>query len=216
MDQPWWVNVALAAQAWATVAAVIVGGLWALRTYRLHRQAETAVDLQTKVQLYRHGTSMLAFVEVQLGNRGRVRIDASGQKPAYRDEDETVPCAGHLRIRPVAPGLAPGRGLHWFDGSTSAEADIEDDFLSSYETGGKVLFWLEPGECYRLGSTVLLEPGLYMGMATFIGSGPKEFWRQVFMVDARSPDQATAGSTGAVAAAGVPDTRSANPGAAPG
>lgn len=197
MSQPWWVDLAVAAQGWATVAAVVVGGLWALHTYRLRRQAETAVDLQAQVQLYRQGDRMLAFVEVRLTNRGQVRIDASANKPAYQDEDEIIPCAGHLRLRPVDPDATPGRGLHWFDGSTSADADVEDNFLSSYETGGAVLFWLEPGECYRLGSTVVLEPALYMAMATFIGSGPKEFWRQLFMVDARLPDQARPGSPAA-------------------
>lgn len=189
--EPWWVDLAVAAQGWATVVAVLVGGVWALYTYRLKRQAETALDLQVSVQLHAYGARVLAFVGVQLGNRGLVRVDATRSKPAYQDDDEIVPYAGHIRLRPLDPKQTTASALQWFDGSTDGSNDLNDSFLSSYETDGTLLFWLEPGECYRLGSTLVLDPALYMGMVTFVGNGPKEFWRQTFVIDARAVERRT-------------------------
>ena len=60
--QPWWVDVAVAAQGWATVAAAMVAGIWAVYTYRKRRQSETAIDLQVDVTLHPFGDRTLAFV----------------------------------------------------------------------------------------------------------------------------------------------------------
>ncbi len=94
--------------------------------------------------------------------------------------------AADLLIRRLPSALDVGKPVAWFENSADRSPrhdDIEVDLLEGYELSGCTDFWMEPGEVNHAGSAVVLEPGLYVAMVTFIGPAKGDFWRRIFVVD---------------------------------
>ncbi len=65
--------------------------------------------------------------------------------------------------------------------STDIVANLLDEY--EYETEGKEDFWMEPSESSHLCVGVILQPGVYLAMVTFVGDhSDDEFWRRLFIV----------------------------------
>jgi hypothetical protein len=50
---------------------------------------------------------------------------------------------------------------------------------------------MEPEEVYHFGKVVVLQPGLYIAKATFIGKHADDFWSRVAVVSIPSSDDPT-------------------------
>lgn len=99
--------------------------------------------------------------------------------------------------------------IRWFpDRNTKSplDTDIKVDLLSEYEydVEGKDDFYIEPSEGQPLSVGIILEPGVYLAMVTFVGPPPddSEFWRRQFIIqipeaDSRSPKAPGHGGHGA-------------------
>ncbi|MFA4917284.1 MAG: hypothetical protein WC560_11530 [Syntrophales bacterium] len=187
MDAPYWYYVADAVQNWVTTTALLIGGVWAVYRFWLRRENQTAIDLDVNCYTERYSDLHVVFVEVTVANRGSVAVTASTESPAYEDDVEVVRCSGHLRLRPIRCVPAGQGQIEWFPtggGRAPVEGDIEADLLSEYAVDGRPIFWMEPGETYKIGATLMLLPGQYMGMVTFVGNRePGEFWRQLFLLN---------------------------------
>ena len=195
MDTPYWYYVADSIQNLVTTIAILIGGAWAIYRFWLKREKETAINLNVNYLTEPYGDLHIVFVEVTIANCGSVSVRAKKESPAYKDDVEIVSSSGHLRLRPIKCNSATQEQILWFpNGAKLAplEDDIEADLLTEYAVDGRPRFWMEPGETYRIGATLLLPPGQYMGMATFIGDrGKEEFWRQVFLLIVPRRDNAT-------------------------
>lgn len=186
MDAPYWYYVADAVQNSVTTIAILIGGVWAIYRFWLRRENQTAINLDIDYRTEPQGDLYVVFVGVTVANCGMVAVRAKEKVPAYKDDVEVVRCSGHLRLRPIRGALASHGQVEWFpSGGERAprEGDIEADLLSEYMVDGRLNFWAEPGETYKIGATLMLPSGQYMGMVTFVGDGgEEEFWRQIFLL----------------------------------
>jgi hypothetical protein len=188
MSGPFWVQLAGAVQSWATAATVVLGGAWALYRFGIQRERETGIgiELSHKTIPYGAGVFLVAF-DIALSNKAKVRVRATRERrPAYKDDWEGLNFGGDLLIRPLPSGVPEGSEIRWFskNAPTSPQVgDIEADLLDEYELNGETDFWMEPGETYHLATNVVLRPGGYLCMVTFVGAKSKqEFWRRMFLV----------------------------------
>ena len=186
MDAPYWYYVADAIQNSVTTTAILIGGVWAIYRFWLRRENQTAINLDVDYRIEPQGDLYVVFVGVTVANCGVVAVRANEKSPAYEDDVEVVRCSGHLRLRPIRCAPASQSQVEWFPtggGRAPIEGDIEADLLSEYMVDGRPKFWAEPGETYKIGATLMLPSGQYMGMVTFVGDrGKEEFWRQVFLL----------------------------------
>jgi hypothetical protein len=191
MAEPFWVQLAKAVESWVTALALVAGGAWAYYQFVLRREKETAVGIDVSFSSLPYGdTNYLVFFDVTLTNKSKVRVTAKAdRRPAYEDAREVLAYSGDLLLRKVPPDLSPGVQVGWFLEPPGAlknplPGDVEADLLSEYELDGKTDFWMEPGESYHVGAAIVLAPGTYLGMVTFIGSaGGHEIWRRSFVVE---------------------------------
>ena len=83
-----------------------------------------------------------------------------------------------------------GTQVRWF-ADAGAKSPLSTDIVANlldeyeYEIEGKPEFWVEPNESSPLSVAVILQPGVYLAMVTFIGqpSANREFWRRLFIVE---------------------------------
>jgi hypothetical protein len=106
--------------------------------------------------------------------------------PAYSDSSETLNYGGDLLVRQIPSGASAGTQVRWF-GMPSAKSplsgDMEADLLDEYLDNGGTDFWMEPGESYHVSAAIVLNPGSYLVMVTFVGqASDEEFWRRMFLV----------------------------------
>jgi hypothetical protein len=193
MPDPLWLSLAEAAQNWATAIAVLVGGAWAFYRFGLRREKETAVAIDLSYIATPYEANYLVFFDAILTNTAAVRVTAKPHRhPAYGDSAETLQYAADLLLRRLPAGSQPGTQIRWVSDNAQVPApgDIEADLASEYEKDGGTDFWMEPNESYHLGAAIILPPGSYLAMVTFVGrGGDDEFWRRVFslQVPAASP-----------------------------
>jgi hypothetical protein len=194
MADPHWTTVV---KDLVTTAGIIAGGVWAIYRFGLRREGETAllIDLAPSCMPYDSGKHLVWF-DVTLTNKGVVRVGAKRKlRPAYQDQSETLAYSGDLLVRAVPADVPCGSQVRWFSPGVKSPApgDIEADLLDEYERGGETDFWMEPGETYHVGTGMVLSPGNYLVMITFVGErGEGEFWRRLFPVQVPVPSSAMA------------------------
>ncbi len=156
----------------------------------LRTKRPTAVFTQSAVT--DKGERFLAFFDVTLNNKSKRRVLARKRKPgqpALLDGDECLQHSCSLLLRRVDAGAPLATQIRWFN-DPKAKSPLPTDIVANllveyeYDVEGKEDFWLEPFEVSHLGVGVILEPGVYLAMVTFVGqpSGDKEFWRRQFIV----------------------------------
>jgi len=192
MDSPFWLSLADAVEKWTTSAGILLGGGWAFYRFALKRESDTALALDLKCASLPYDKaaqpSHLVTFEVTLKNTGPVRLRAKRKRlVAYHDSVEDLKYSGDLLLRRVPSGMLPGTKVGWFSESNEHSpfvTDIECDILFDYELDGGTDFWMEPGETYPVGVSVVLEEGTYLAMVTFVGDADdNEFWRRVYVVN---------------------------------
>ena len=168
--------------------AAVAGGLWALLRFKRERSDESALDMEVAIRSDRTSTvgNLAVFVETKLRNVGKTKLQA---KPitkgsvAYSDSAEKIAYSGSLQVRLVSVSAA-GTCLDWYDDSAlrPIRGLHEINLLSEYdipERNDLLDFWMEPGETYTLGRTIMLPPGLYLAKVTFIGALDGDFWTRL-------------------------------------
>jgi len=201
-----------------SVEAIVVGvgGAWAFWLFCLRRERETALEIDLDYQSFsyrKEDGSYFVFFDVKFTNKGKVRVTAKRDiEPAYqdfgdRDEEKSQPVdrlesSGYLILRAIPPALGPGERIEWFKDSPTDTSprpgDICADLMDLYEVYDQqdrefaTDYWIEPGETSHTAASLVLKPGLYHAMATFVGArSDGEFWRRVFPIEipkAKSPD----------------------------
>ena len=173
----------------AEALAVLVGGAWAFWMFVLKRERETALEIDLNMRCIPAMDGFLSNFDVKLTNKAKVRVTAKPARlPAYRDRSERLKFSVSLLVRKldVGPPADPPDPITWFTNSSSQSpvtSDAEVDLLSDYEIGGRTDFWMEPGENYHVGAALVLKPGIYLAMVTFVGSRrDEEFWRRVVLL----------------------------------
>jgi hypothetical protein len=195
-----WKDCAEIAEHWATVVALLVGGGWVLYQYVIRRSGETglAIDVTSRVTPHAGGRQFL-FFEVTLKNTGQRRLDASRQSPSQLagQYEGSVHRAGSLQVREVE-ALPAGKVSHlnwWAAGAEGIGSFVvpEIDLLAEYtDPEGRIEFFMEPGEEYRLGSPLILNPGVYLAKIVFIGRRAQEYWSRIVPLVVESPNSALA------------------------
>lgn len=196
MPDRFWVSLAQAVQNWATAIAILVGGAWAYYRFGIKRENETALAIDLAHSSIPYDSNYLVVFDVCLDNRGSVRLGAKRKrKPAYKDREEVLAYSVNLLLRPVPPGSTPRSRIAWFECETDKSPrpdDVELDLVAEYEKARETDFWMEPGENYHVGATVVLSAGKYLAMVTFVGDrSDDEFWRRTFLVQVPVPQAAS-------------------------
>ena len=189
MDDAIWVQVASAASDIATAVAITGAGIWAFYRFIIKREYREVVkmQLQWKTEPYDNECQLVSF-DATLENTGPVIIQAQPRRsPAYKDKFETLNYSADLIIRKIPHGLQPGTAIKWGTGDENESplpTDIELDLLYDYyQFDGRTQFWLEPGEDAVMSANVILEPGYYLALFTFVGRRQEEnFWRRLYPV----------------------------------
>jgi hypothetical protein len=180
--------------------AALAGGLWALLRFKRERSDESALDMDVTVRADRTATAGVSAVllEAKLKNVGKTKIQANPTTKgsvAYTDAAEKIVYSGSLLIRSV-PALAACVYVDWYDkkGVLAIPGLDEINLLSEYELPDRsdlLDFWMEPGEAYTLGRTILLPPGLYLAKVTFIGARDGDFWTRVVQISVPASQEST-------------------------
>jgi hypothetical protein len=170
------------------MVAVAGAGLWAYHRFVQNREDETALEISYGYRSENYASNIfLVALEIGFSNRGKVRVAAKPQcNPAYSTDDELVLYSADLLIRSIPASHTPPVTLEWFPTATSKSPgphDLEFNLLDEFTENLRTNFWLEPGETSYVGKTMVLTPGHYLAMVTFIGDrGDHEFWRRVFYI----------------------------------
>jgi hypothetical protein len=195
-----------AAEHAAKVMAIIGGGIWAYYRFGLTRERETKLEIDLSYTTHPNDSSYLVELDVTLINRGNTLLAAKQERgSAYSDKHEYLKFGGDLLLRAIPANLPPGEQFSWFSEGAArvpTDTDIEMDLLYEYEIekDGQSYtdFWLEPGEVAHVGRVIVLKPGAYLVMVTFVGNRRvTELWRRVFVIQvpktsAQAPTQSTA------------------------
>lgn len=199
MTDPFWVSLAQAVQSWATAIAVLGGAVWAYYRFGIKRESETAMGINLSHTSIPYDANYLVVFDVCLENKGAVKLGAKRKRhPAYTDNADVLAYAVDLLVRPVPSGSALGSRIGWFESEIDKSPhpeDVEVDLVAEYEINGESDFWMEPGESYHVGATVVLSEGKYLAMVTFVGDrSDSEFWRRMFLVQVPEPQAAVSNS----------------------
>jgi hypothetical protein len=195
-----WVQLAEVARNWATVLGIVVTGAWAYYRFGLRREKEAALGIELAYSCvpYNEGHHLVWF-DVTLSNKGGIRVVAKRKlRPAYRDNSETLAYSGDLLLRAVPTDVPGGAQVRWFpspDAKSPVQSDVEADLLDEYARDEDTDFWMEPSENYHIGTAIVLAPGNYLAMITFVGAREGEFWRRIFLVQVPGASSALASGT---------------------
>jgi hypothetical protein len=175
--------------------AALVGGLWVILRLKRERTDEDALSIEVSSTTSPYGSEFSVFFDIRLHNVGKTKIQAKPSRAkaeyAYDDSVEKLLYSGSLQLQRVVITAVPagGRVLDWFDKSGRLEAvpDLpEMNLLSCYEdpnNDNRVDFWMEPGEIYSVGASVILPAGLYLAKITFIASrSDRNFWTRMIQL----------------------------------
>jgi hypothetical protein len=176
--------------------ALILASAWAVWRFRKERTYEAALEIGFNTTTVAGCNPSTTFLEVVLTNRGKLMLQARTPPEgglAFNDGVERVRYGGDLKLKRlnIAPSSAEVH-LDWFS-SKSLRDVCEINLLSEYENlqeGKRIDFWMEPGEVYRFGVPLCLEPGTYLAKITFIGAKSiEDFWSRIvaFEVKAGGP-----------------------------
>jgi hypothetical protein len=193
IESSWWT----VAKDGTLILAALIGGIWALFRFAGERTFQAALDIAIDYLTAAEAGTYLVHFDVALTNPGKTRLSAKSAREggwAFNDGPEQLrhSCGLQIMRLQVPPGAAP-IGIDWFEGPylTPVPGVPELNLLVEYEDpkrNNAVDFWLEPGECYHLGRTVVLQPGHYLAKVAFIGSaGDDNFWSRVQYVQVPKP-----------------------------
>ncbi len=181
-----------AVKNWTEAFAILVGGCWAFYRFVIRRERKPAIDIALTCEtIPETDKQFLAYFDVTCTNRGTCQVVARKRKagrPTFSDRNEVLQHSCSLLLRHVAAGAPLGTQIRWFadaDAKSPLCTDIEANLLDEYEYEivGKGDFWMEPSESYHLCVGVILRPGVYLAMVTFVGQrSDDEFWRRLFIV----------------------------------
>jgi hypothetical protein len=174
---------------------IVAGGVWALFRFARRREHETSltIDISTRLSEYT-SPNCLVLIEVNLKNTCQTKIEVfhpPNGRPVFSDENEELKHNISLWVRRVKIGAQPGEVLDWFTKRESNSGYFEDvakeiNLLSTLETPDlkHPLLCLEPNEEYNLAVPIILTPGLYLLMVTFVGRRPNfDFWRRFHLLE---------------------------------
>jgi hypothetical protein len=182
-----------AAKNFVETLAILVGGSWAFYRFVIRRESKPGLDITLTPRIIPETEErFLAYFEVTLTNKSTCRVLARKRKagqPAFSDRNEVLRHSCSLLLRRVTAGMPVGTQIRWFadaDAKSPLSTDIVGNLLDEYEYDieGKEDFWMEPSEISHLCVGVVLQPGVYLAMVTFVGqpSDDREFWRRLFIV----------------------------------
>jgi len=176
-----------AGKNFAETLAILIGGGWAFSRFILRRESKPALEisLTTKIIPETEGLFLTSF-DVTLTNKSTRRVLARKRKqgqPAWEDRNERLQHSCSLLLRRVAEGAQPDTQVRWFpdaDARSPLSTDIVVNLLDEYEyeVEGRIPFWMEPSESSPLCVGVMLQPGVYLAMVTFVGRGG--CWERLF------------------------------------
>jgi hypothetical protein len=205
-----WDKIIEAAKSVAEIIAVAIGGGWTWYLFQLQREKEPAIGIKFEHKCVHNGGQLyLVYFDVKFSNLGKVRVQGRrARNPAYPtvkdrpDKEETLKYGCSLLLRPVPPNLPQNAILDWFNQETDGTGlklkqlffdtqPIEADLLYDYAiklNGVEITdFWMEPGESYDVGACVLLPPGTYFTIVTFLGeTSDDELWRRKAVIEVPS------------------------------
>lgn len=172
----------------------IAGGVWAIYFYIRGRTFEKRLSLSVTAKSEPLGENRIVFVEVQLTNHGKGKLEARRVRPGdyvYKDEIEQLKYGCSLQIKRVKGNAADERFIDWY--KTDAletipnippEIDLLDDYRVPDEQW-RTRFWLEPGDAVHLSAPLILSPSHYLLKVSFYGTNAtKDFWSRLFYVRA--------------------------------
>jgi hypothetical protein len=183
--------------------AAIVGGFWALYRVRILRSLESGLRIDTAVicSPMENGRAVV-FIDTVLENVGNRSLRAMQKnlvhgelRPLYPKPIGTMYEPVGLRIRMIDVERSPldaNSLVDWYESPLLSEVpdlsalpthDIDLIPMYEWKKAGSVdvRFFMEPHEIYHLGTTLILQPGHYVGAAWFNGTrGPTEFWGRLF------------------------------------
>jgi hypothetical protein len=172
--------------------ALIGAAIWATIRFRKERTYEAALEIGFHASTVSTSSLTTTFLEVTFINRGKLMLQARTAPKGgfvFNDKMERVLYGGDLKLRRLSSTPAsPEVHLDWF--SSKALTDIcEINLLSEYENlqeNGRIDFWMEPGEVYRLGVPLCLPSGVYIAKVTFVGAHkPEDFWSRIVAFDVK-------------------------------
>jgi hypothetical protein len=215
-----WPQTFSAADDVAQIAALTIGGIWALNRFAITRASRTFLEMSVGAKVVGGGSdNLLVQVVIRLKNIGASRINArKGHKGAFLYDDGWDQCqhAGTLKVRSVqarsAPALFDWYGLQAIDASLRLAAPFDApnhiaeqtgtleqiNYLADFQdpVGGfeDADFWLEPNETYELTVPLWLSSGHYALKAFFLGEerghGEEEYWSQTIYCRLEPPNHA--------------------------
>ncbi len=176
---------------------VILAGIWSYFRYVDSRETQTRLEIGLDIQqkpLFLHQS--LVFFDAVFKNIGTCvlearyysdSVDAYSEPASNHHNGERFLYSVNLRIRRIpAELLEKGRDIDWYELKSiplSTPGEEEINLLTHYEVDNSPEFWMEPGETYHLGATVMLGPGEYLAKLTFLGprvEDPEDFWTRLF------------------------------------
>ena len=170
------------------VGPSILVGLWELYKFIRSRTFASRLKIEVGSTATPLGERYLVFVDVQLTNFGRGKIQArplDASQVAYEDAVETVRYSGSLQVRQIEAGSIDANGyVDWFRSAAVKPLDgvPEINLLDEYtlpDENDRVEFWLEPDEVVNLGAPIVLSPGHYLLKVSFYGPESDDFWHKL-------------------------------------
>jgi hypothetical protein len=169
-----------------TFAVTPLAGLWVVYHYVRGRTYEKMLLLDIKTSSNVLGEKRVLFVEVQLTNHGKGKLQARPVGPedyVYTDKDEQLKYSCGLQVKRVAlKKLAGDTYMDWYKcpalepvPDIPAEMNLLGDYVVPAEND-KIEFWLEPGDIANLAAPLVLQPGHHLLKVSFYGITSEDYW----------------------------------------
>lgn len=178
-------------QLFSKVPFVLLGGvIWQLYLHWRGRTFEKRLLIDITSSTKPFDEKRILFVEVQLTNAGRGKLEARRVGPTdyvYHDEDEQLRYSCSLQIKRINGGkIANETLLDWYNcteleavPNVPREINLLDDYVVPAEDN-KIIFWMEPEDVVHLSASLVLLPGSYLLKVSFYGANPNEdFWSRL-------------------------------------
>jgi hypothetical protein len=180
-----------------TFCILAFGLFFAIYRFGLNRENCTFLNLNIEANVIKHiGDLLLVSINVQLENKGQIRITARRYDDIknnesdflYKDDIDECKHAGTLKIRSVTNENSE-KIFDWYSLKSSDYEQI--NYLFDYQDPKidfkDVDYWLEPNELYTQQITLWIKPGTYFLKAYFLGKLQKyhedEYWSCTKIVD---------------------------------
>jgi hypothetical protein len=183
----------------AVIIATIIAALWSYNLFESERQSmpHLGIEIQSVQQaIPKSDSKKIVFLDLILTNRGKRKLQADEvptSQIAYQDPGEVLQYPCGLQVRQIMTAVTQtNAALDFFNNTNELVCPpgipAEVDLLSEYEllagpqgNTATPQFWMEPGEQYHLGATLILPKGSYLVRAHFVGNkrSDEEFWSRI-------------------------------------